>query len=109
MRAILGLFFASAVALLLLGDASGQDGKEVTIKGELGCAKCGLNQGTTCANVVVVKKDKMPDVVYYYEPESHKKFPLDNCSEFTKGTVIGTVVEKDGKKIITVKEVKYDK
>jgi hypothetical protein len=108
MKAIFGMFLAFAAGLVLLSGANGQGGKEVTIKGDVTCAKCGLNKEKTCMTVVVEKKDKM-DTVYYFDAETHKKYHGDVCTATKAGTVTGTVTEKDGKKTIAVKDLKYSK
>jgi hypothetical protein len=80
---------------------------EVTLKGTITCAKCDLKKEKACATVIVAKeKDK--DVIYYFDTDSGKKNHKTICTEAKKGTVTGTVEEKDGKKIITVKTVKFD-
>ena len=48
------------------------------------------------------------DVVYYFDTEGHKKHHGAICSEGKPGTVVGTVAEKDKKKTITVKSVKFE-
>jgi hypothetical protein len=97
--------------VLWTGVEGGEQGdkKEVIIKGQVGCAKCSLDKEKTCMTVVVEKKDGK-DIVYYFVPDSHAKFPLEDCSVMRAGSVTGTVAsEKDGKQVITVKEVKYEK
>jgi hypothetical protein len=80
---------------------------DVTIKGTITCAKCDLKKEKACATVIVAKeKDK--DVIYYFDTDSHKKNHKMVCTEAKKGSVTGTVEEKDGKKIITVKKVTFD-
>ena len=110
MKVVIGLATALAVALLLWPSAQGGEQgekKEVTIKGQVGCAKCSLEKEKVCMTVVVEKKDGK-DTVYYFAVDSHEKFPLENCSVMKNGSVTGVVApEKDGKKVITVKEVKY--
>ena len=79
--------------------------KEVTLKGEVCCAKCALKMSDKCATVIKVKeKDK--DVVYYFEKggkDPHK----DICTGGKEGTVTGKVSEKDGKKFINVSKVEF--
>ena len=46
--------------------------------------------------------------VYYFDTDSSKKNHKAICTEAKKGTVTGTISEKDGKMIVTVKDVKFD-
>jgi hypothetical protein len=111
MRTLLAALVIAATAVACLEGAQGGDKgekKEVTIKGSVCCAKCALGKETTCMTVVVEKKgDK--ESTYYFAKDSHKKFHSDICGEAKDGTVVGVVTEKDGKKTIDVKEVKYGK
>ena len=55
------------------------------------------------------KKDKdSKDVVYYFDTDSHKTYHGDICKTPKKGTVTGTVSEKDDKKIVKVSKLEYD-
>ncbi len=61
---------------------------------------------------IVVAKDKKDkdskDTIYYFDTDSHKKYHKPVCMEAKKGTVMGVVSEKDGKKIVKVTKVEYD-
>ncbi len=109
MKVALALFLAVGLGLVLwTGADGGEKGDKVTIKGQIICAKCGLAKEKTCMTTVVEKKDGK-DVIYYFDKDSHKKFHSDICQEAKDGEVTGTVTEKDGKKTITVTDVKYKK
>ena len=107
MRPALALLLALGLALTLWTGAQGQEKKEVTIKGQIICAKCGLAKETKCMTTVVEKKDGK-DVIYYFDTAGHKKHHATICQEAKDGTVTGIVTEKDGKKTIEVKEVKIN-
>ena len=108
MRGIFGLFLVLCLALTLwTGANGGEKGKEVTIKGQVICAKCGLAKETKCMTTVLEKKDGK-ETIYYFDPAGHKKWHSDICQEAKNGSVTGTVSEKDGKKIITVSKLKFD-
>ncbi|MBY0523110.1 MAG: hypothetical protein K2R98_06910 [Gemmataceae bacterium] len=109
MKTVLSTMLAVALVFAVVAGITAADDKEVTLKGNVTCAKCELKVDgqKKCATVVVVKeKDK--DVVYWFDPTSDKKFHKDICSSGKKGTVVGTVEEKDKKKVITVKKVDYE-
>ncbi|HYV37183.1 MAG TPA: DUF6370 family protein [Gemmataceae bacterium] len=108
MQRIFGLCAAMLVALVVWNNVEGGEQKDVTITGKVTCAKCDLKKETKCMTVVVEKKDGK-EAIYYFDAAAEKKFHMDICTEAKDGTVTGTVAEKDGKKSITVKEVKYGK
>jgi Family of unknown function (DUF6370) len=99
---------AMLFALTLAVTAEEKDKKEVTLKGEITCAKCGLKvkDQDTCATVIKVK-DGDKDVIYWFDTDSSKKNHQTICKKAMKGEVTGTVEKKDDKNIITVKEVKF--
>jgi hypothetical protein len=82
--------------------------KEVTLKGEILCAKCELKQGNKCQTVIRVKEEGK-EVTYYFKDKGNKEeYHESVCGGGTKeGTVIGTVTEKNGKKWITPTKVEY--
>jgi hypothetical protein len=97
-----------AVVCMALVGAQAQEKKEVTLKGKITCAKCELKapDAKGCATVIVVKEGGK-DVVYYFDTASHKKNHKEICEEGKSGSVVGTVAEKDGKKIITASKVEF--
>lgn len=98
---VLGMF---VVCALLVNVRADEKGKQETLKGKITCAKCDLKTADDCATVIQVK-----DTVYYFDSKSDKKYHKEICKKAKDGSVTGTVVEKDGKKWVTVKEVKFDK
>jgi hypothetical protein len=106
MRLGFAVLLALGLALTLMTGAYGEGDKEVTIKGQVICAKCGLSKETKCMTVVQEKKDGK-EILYYFDTDSNKKYHKDICQEAKDGSVTGVVTEKDGKKTIAVKEVKY--
>jgi hypothetical protein len=107
LRTILSLAFA--VCLVGLATIARADDKEVTLKGDITCAKCDLKLvKDKCATVIKVKEGNK-DVVYYFDEAGHKKYHSKVCTESKEGSVTGKVSEKDGKKIITVSKVEYKK
>jgi hypothetical protein len=95
-----------AVALVLVVGLQADD-KEKTLKGTITCAKCDLKKEAKCATVIVAKEDGK-DVVYYFDDASGKKNHKTICQEAKKGSVTGTVSEKDGKKTVTVSKVTFE-
>jgi len=114
MRTALSMLLCAAIVFavaLNVSAAEKAEGKEVTVTGEITCAKCGLKvEGVTkCATVIKGKaKGSDKEEVYYFDTDSSKKNHKAICTEAKKGTVTGTISEKDGKMIVTVKDVKFD-
>jgi len=81
---------------------------EVTLAGDMTCAKCGLHESAACQNVLKVKEGGK-DVKYYMAKNAvadanHEKV----CSTTAHATVTGKVSEEGGKKVITPSAVKID-
>ncbi len=96
-----------AVVLAFVVTSSADDGKEVTLKGTITCAKCDLKQTDKCATVIKVKEDGK-EVVYFFDKASDKKNHKSICNEPKEGTVKGTVSEKDGKKTVKATKVEFN-
>jgi hypothetical protein len=81
---------------------------EVTLKGDMVCAKCALKQSEKCQNVLKVA-DGGKETLYYLE---HNQIAKDNhemvCSGKPKSaTVTGMVKEAGGKKLLIASSIKY--
>jgi hypothetical protein len=94
-----------AAGLLLAGMANrslAADKNEVTITGNMVCAKCTLHETKTCQNVVQVMQGTNT-VNYYLKQNDVSKaahYPICTGSP-EKVTVTGTVKEKGGKEMMT--------
>jgi hypothetical protein len=108
MKSYFTLFLCVSMFLAFWAGVQGGDKKEVTIKGNITCAKCELAKETKCMTVIVEKKDGK-EIIYYFDKAGHGKFHDDVCGGGMTGTVTGIVTEKDKKKYIEVKKVEYDK
>jgi len=109
MRLMATFLSVFALAVVFTFNAKAAD-KEVTLKGKIMCAKCALKQAKKCATVIQVNEDGK-DVVYWFLDKGMKEeYHEEVCGGAVKeGTVTGTVSEKEGKKWIKPKEVKYVK
>lgn len=94
-------------AVALVAAVSAAEEKQVTLEGNITCAKCELNKEKACATVIVVKKDGK-DVIYYFDDKAHKEHHAKICTEGKKGKVTGTLSKKNGKEIITVTKVEFN-
>ena len=99
------LFKFTAITALAIGFAGSAFAKEATFKGEAKCAKCALKQSDKCQNVIEVK-DGDKKVVYYLKGDVSDKFHKQVCQESKEVTLKGELTEADGKKWITVSEIK---
>ena len=104
MRMMLSLVCALALIVIVQAD----DKKDVTVKGEVACAKCILKKEANCQAVVIVK-DGDKEELYYFDSASQEKYGKDCCTEKKMAKVTGTTTEKDGKKWIAVTKVEYEK
>jgi hypothetical protein len=112
---VLGLAVVCALAVVVSVRAAEKEKeeKEVTLKGELACAKCVLKLAKKCTNAITVKEgDK--EVVYFLDDNGAKEpYHKPICTDSKKGSVTGIITEKpkDDKpgKIKPSKDgVKYD-
>jgi hypothetical protein len=108
MRTAWLLLLGLAVVLALTGGVRADNSQEKveTLKGTITCAKCDLKEAAKCHTVIKVDKDGK-DVVYYFDDASGKKYHGKICTSPTKGTVQGTVTEKDGKMWVKVTKVEF--
>jgi ABC-type enterochelin transport system substrate-binding protein len=88
------------------------NGKEVTLKGDLGCGKCNFKTTKECQNVLKVN-DGGKDTMYYLAANSVSKENHEAvCSGTKPATVTGTVGEEgkgaSKKKVLTASAIKID-
>jgi hypothetical protein len=83
-------------------------GKEVTLNGTFGCAKCSFKEAKACQNVLKVKKGGK-DVTYELADNQVSKDHHEAiCHDPGKpATVKGTVSDEGGKKVITASEIAF--
>lgn len=106
MRLVLSL--VCVLALVAFARAGDDTKKDVTLKGEICCAKCELKKQDKC-NAVVIVKDGEKEEIYYFDKASQEKHGEDCCKERKMAKVIGDVTEKDGKKWISITKIEYEK
>jgi hypothetical protein len=110
---LLAVLMATLSVLVLAGtpsEAGEKAEKEVTLKGNLCCAKCELGQTTACANAIVVK-EKGKDVVYLLKDKgAGAPYHGDICQGTKAGSVRGVVSKQGDKLYITPAKdgVKFD-
>ena len=94
MRKLLSVWLALAVALVFAGALRAEEKKEVTLKGEILCAKCELKETKECTTAIQVKEGGK-DVIYIIDDNGAKeKYHGKICKTKKKGSVKGTVTEK---------------
>jgi type 1 fimbria pilin len=99
MKTIAKLGLALALVVGLVAAATAAD--EVTLTGQVLCAKCTLKKADAkqCQNVLVVKNGDQTDEYYVEMNDVATKFG-HVCTGRKDAVVTGTVTEKDGKKWI---------
>lgn len=104
------LLIALSAAALLVMTAShtlaAEGGKTVTITGEGKCGKCSLKETDTCQNVIQTKEDGKTVTYYVTKNDIADKFHGKVCKGTKKVTAKGTVKEVNGKKQLTVTDIK---
>jgi hypothetical protein len=110
MRSLFSIALAVTFALFWVVGLRADDKKEVTLKGEVLCAKCELKEAKKCQTVLVVKKDGKEVVYYFKDKGSKESYHEKVCGGGREeASVTGTVTEEDGKKFITPTNVEYAK
>jgi hypothetical protein len=102
---ILG-FSAAALTFLTAATSFAADAKTVTITGEGKCAKCALKETDKCQNVIQAKEDGKTVTYYLAKNDVSDKFHKNVCQSSKHVTAKGTVKEVDGKKELTVTDIK---
>jgi hypothetical protein len=87
-------------------------GKEVTLKGDLGCGKCNFKTTKECQNVLKVTDGSKASMYYLAKNDLSEKNHEAVCSGSKPATVTGTVSEegKGAKKklVLTASAIKID-
>jgi hypothetical protein len=103
---VAGLMLALGTSSLLAQDA----GKAITITGNMVCGKCTLHETASCQNVIQVEKDGKTVKYYLAKNDVSDAMHEDIChGDSKKVTATGTVVEKDGKEMLTVTKLEAAK
>ena len=100
-RAALAAILAVMVGLPALA------GDEVTLKGNIVCAKCTLKKADAkeCQNVLLAPGADGKDVEYYLAKSEAADAVGEVCTGKKPATITGTVTEKDGRKWLTASKV----
>ena len=80
---------------------------EITLKGELVCAKCLLNKpdAKECQDVLLVKDAKGATTEYYVTKNKVSQESGEACTQTIPATIVGAVSEKDSRKWITASKI----
>jgi hypothetical protein len=81
---------------------------EVTLSGEMVCAKCVLHEAKKCQNVLKVSESGTETKYYLAANKVAKDNHEEICGKTAKATVTGKVAEKAGKKTLTASSIKYE-
>ena len=79
---------------------------DVTLKGEMVCAKCYLNKpdAKECQDVLLVKNASQT-TEYYITKNKVSQESGEACTKAIPATVVGSVSEKDGKTWLTASKI----
>ena len=80
---------------------------DVTLKGEMVCAKCFLNRpdAKECQDVLMVKDAKGTTTEYYVTKNKVSQEAGEACTQTVPATIVGSVSEKDSRKWITASKI----
>ena len=80
---------------------------DVTLKGEMVCAKCMLNKpdAKECQDVLLVKDAKGATTEFYVTRNKVSQESGEACTQTIPATIVGTVSEKDSRKWITASKI----
>ena len=76
-----------------------------TIQGESLCARCELKETEKCQTAIRVQEDKRQVVYYAEDNRVSRDFQAKVCESVKPVTATGTVRERGGKLLITLKEI----
>lgn len=104
------LMLALLAGLAIISATTALAADEISITGNMVCAKCTLHETDTCQNVVQVTEDGKTVNYYLKQNDISKAAHGAICHGDTeKVTVTGTVKEKDGKKTMTPTKIEVVK
>jgi hypothetical protein len=99
-EAIAALGFAAVAGRVFAAD-------EITLKGEMVCAKCFLNKpdAKECQDVLLVKDAKGATTEYYITKNKVSQESGEACTQAIPAVVIGTVKDSDGRRWLTASKI----
>jgi hypothetical protein len=87
------LALAFALVLNTSAQEKKKEAKATTLKGEIGCLKCGFSVAEKCSNGIKVKEGDKEETIYAFEDAGAKApYHKEICTETKKGSVTGVVV-----------------
>jgi hypothetical protein len=104
MKTLLSLFVGGLLVLAMAMTGEAQDKKEVTLKGDGVCAKCGLSQTQKCQDALEVKEGDAKGV-YYIKGKGAAGLHRSICQARVPLTVTGVVSTKENQKWIEASKV----
>jgi len=81
---------------------------EVTLSGDMTCAKCGLHESNKCQDVLKVKEAGKEVKYYLIANEVAEEHHEEVCGGSAPATVTGKVSEEAGKKMLKASSIKFN-
>lgn len=106
MRRAVSVLLCVVVALVFVAGLQAE-GKQVTLKGLITCAKCDLKKAKKCETVIVVNKDGK-EVIYYFDRKSHRAHHRKVCRAGKEGTVVAKCQKKGDRFVLSVSKVEFE-
>lgn len=103
------LFFLLAAAVLAVTFSScttTHESSQVTMSGEMVCAKCKLHLTSTCQNVLQVSENGQTVNYFLAQNQVSTDFHHNICtSDGEQATVTGTVQQQNGQEVLTASKI----
>jgi len=94
------LALAFALVLNTSAQEKKKEAKATTLKGEIGCLKCGFSVAEKCSNGIKVKEGDKETIYAFEDAGAKAPYHKEICQETKKGSVTGVVVKKGDKATI---------
>ena len=111
-KSLAALAVVLAVVVVARAEEDKKETKAVTLKGELGCAKCvfAVEGVKKCTNAIKVTKDGKDTIYIFDDAGKAEKYHGKICTEGKKGSVKGVVSKKGDQMMIKPAKdgVKFD-
>jgi hypothetical protein len=108
-RTFLMLITVLAASFAVSAADTANGAKEKEVKGVAKCAKCALNESTTCQTVIEVKKGGKKQTYYLADDEVSKAFHKNICTQPKNVKATLTITGAKGKKVCMAKKIELVK
>jgi hypothetical protein len=110
MLKLMSILAAGLLVAVFTGCSTSHPSNEVTLTGNMVCAKCKLHIASACQNVLQVSENGQTQNYFLVQNDVSKNFHSNICmNDGEAATVTGTVEEKDGQEQLTATKIEASK